>query len=38
MKEISGDMDNLAKALGECVGHYISCLNPNEEKKEIIFL
>ena len=30
------DMDNLAKALGECVRHYIRCLKPNEVKKKII--
>ena len=32
------DMDNLAKALGECVRHYIRCLKPNEEKKRNYFV
>ena len=32
------DMDNLAKALGECVRHYIRCLKPNEEKKKNYFV
>ena len=32
------DMDNLAKALGECVRHYIRCLKPNEVKKKNYFV
>ena len=32
------DMDNLAKALGECVRHYIRCLKPNEAKKKNYFV
>ena len=32
------DMDNLAKALGQCVRHYIRCLKPNEEKKKNYFV
>lgn len=32
------DMDNLAKALGECVRHYIRCLKPNEAKKKNFFV
>ena len=32
------DMDNLAKALGECVRQYIRCLKPNEEKKKNYFV
>ena len=31
-------MDNLAKALGECVRHYIRCLKPNEAKKKNYFV
>ena len=32
------DMDNLAKALGLCVRHYIRCLKPNEVKKKNYFV
>ena len=32
------DMDNLAKALRQCVRHYIRCLKPNELKKKKYFV
>ena len=32
------DMDNLAKALRQCVRHYIRCLKPNELKKKNYFV
>ena len=34
---IINDMDNLTKAFGECIRHYIRCLKPNAKKRKIIF-